>query len=61
LIGWHPQGDPTMSCIYHQALPANVTRQRSVAEMIAAAMEKYSVVEVDNSTNGYAVFELRGH
>jgi len=59
LVSWHPQSDLGMNCIYHQPLPENATRQRSVPEMIAAAAEWYSVVREDRSTNGYVVFRRK--
>ena len=57
LVGWHRQRTPGINCIYHQPLPENATRQRSVPDMIAAAAERYSVVKEDRSTNGYVILK----
>jgi hypothetical protein len=59
LIGRHPRINPGLNCIYKQPLPKNAVRERSVSEMIDASAKRYSVVEVDQSTNGYVILRLK--
>jgi hypothetical protein len=51
---------PGVNCIYDQPLPANATRQPSVADIIRASADTYDVVDYDGSTNGYVVLKRKG-
>ncbi|WPO44279.1 hypothetical protein [Tardiphaga sp. 42S5] len=59
LANWRKPQQAGVSCIYDQPLPANATRQSSVADIIRASAGKYDVVEYDNSTNGYVILQRK--
>ena len=59
LIGWRPSISPDLSCIYKQPLPKGAVRERSIKEIIDAAEDNYSIVEVDLAGNGYVIFKRK--
>jgi hypothetical protein len=48
-----------LSCIYNQPIPKGSIRELSVTEIVEKAAGNYSVVDIDNSTNGYVILKRK--